>query len=190
MPKFVDHDARRDEIGWVVARMIEQDGAAAVTVRSVAAAACYQPSTLRHYFPSTDQMFAHALVLVGQRQRRRIEALDAPEEPLEAFRQAWLQALPIDAERRTETHVWLAAGLTARSDAARQTVADIDAGLDELCRVTVSVLSPHADQDAAAADLRAFTDGLALGALTRPARFTAQQIADSLDRHLRALAQG
>lgn len=187
MPKIVDHDARRDEIGWVVARMIEQEGPHGVSVRSVAATAGYQPSTLRHYFPSADEMFAHALTLVARRQRRRVEALDVPQEQFAAFRQAWLQALPVDAERRTEAHVWLAASLAARSDAARQTLAAIDAGLDELCRATVAVLSPDADQDAAAVQLRAFTDGLTVGAITRPTRFTPAQVEASLERYLRAL---
>lgn len=74
MPKVVDHDQRRAEIGWAVAALIEEHGVQAVSVRNAAAAAGYRPSTLRHYFPTGGQMVAHALALVKERQRERLAA--------------------------------------------------------------------------------------------------------------------
>lgn len=187
MPKIVDHAARRDEIGWAVARLIEAEGAHAVTVRAAAAAVGYPPSTLRHYFPNGDQMLAHALVVVRERQKQRLAAVTWPEEQRAALREAWLQALPLDADRLTETHVWLAVSLTARSDEARRILADINTGLDRLCDATAHALTSPDQQAAAATALRAFTDGLALGAIAQPEHFTPERITESLDFYLASI---
>lgn len=188
MPKIVDHALRRAEIGWAVARLVEEQGVQAVSVRTVAAAAGYQPSTLRHYFPSSDQMLAHALVLVRQRQQQRLAAKNWPTDSRAAIREAWLEALPLDADRVTETHVWLAVSITARTEPARRTLADINSELDQLCDATVQVFAPHARHEPQALALRAFADGLALGAVAEPHRFTVMAITQSLDAHLQELA--
>lgn len=187
MPKIVDHASRRDEIGWAVARLIEAEGVHAVTVRAVAAGAGYPPSTLRHYFPSGDQMLAHALVVVRERQKRRLAAVTWPDDPRVLLREAWIHALPVDADRLTETHVWLAVSLTARSDEARRILSEINSGLDRLCEATVRVLAMPHEGTAAARALRAFTDGLALGAIAQPERFTPERITESLDFYLASI---
>lgn len=189
MPKFVDHTQRRAEIGWVVAKLIETQGVQAVSVRTVATASGYQPSTLRHYFPSSDQMLAHALILVRQRQQNRLDAKDWPEEPRAALRAAWREALPLDADRLTETHVWLAASITARSKEARRILTDINESLSLLCEATVEVFAPHRESRAASLALHAFTDGLALGAIIDPDRFTPRAITRNLDDYLEDLGQ-
>lgn len=188
MPKIVDHAQRRAEIGWAVARLVEEQGVQAVSVRTVAAAAGYQPSTLRHYFPSSDQMLAHALILVRQRQQQRLAAKKWPTDPRAAIREAWLEALPLDADRVTETHVWLAVSITARTQPARRTLAGINSDLNQLCDATIQVFAPHTRHEHAALALRAFTDGLVLGAIAEPHRFTPTAITQSLDVHLQELA--
>ncbi|MGP5693715.1 MULTISPECIES: TetR family transcriptional regulator C-terminal domain-containing protein [Corynebacterium] len=187
MPKIVDHGARRDVIGWAVAQLIAEQGVHAVTVRAVAAVAGYQPSTLRHYFPNSDQMLAHALIVVRERQKQRLATIVWPSDMRTAFREGWLQALPVDADRLTETHVWLAVSLTARSDVARRILAEINEGLDQLCNATVEALTSPDKQAATALALRAFTDGLALGAIAQPERFTPQRITESLDFYLTSI---
>ena len=185
MPKLVDHDARRDEIGWAVASLIEDQGVHAVTVRAVAEAAGYHPSTLRHYFPISDQMLTHALTVVRERQKQRLATIAWPSGKLAAVREAWLQALPLDADRRTEAHVWLAVSITARSEKARRTLTEINEGLDRLCDATLETLG-RADLREAVA-LRAFTDGLTLGAIAQPERFTPGRIEESLDAYFAAI---
>lgn len=187
MPKIVDHAARRDEIGWAVARLIEERGVHAVSVRAVAASAGYQPSTLRHYFPHSDQMLAHALVVVRDRQEQRLAGMVWPSDERAALREAWLQALPLDASRITETSVWLAVSVTARSEEARRILAQINEGLDQLCSVTARALGLPSHQEANATTLRAFTDGLALGAIAQPEHFTPARITASLDFFLASM---
>ncbi|MCR2815528.1 TetR/AcrR family transcriptional regulator [Microbacterium jiangjiandongii] len=184
MPKIVDHDARQLAITRAVARLIERDGIHAVSVRSVAAEADMQPSTLRHYFPSSDQMLAATIAMVRDDQAARLAALDATGSAQGDIRQAWLQALPLDATRRTEAHVWLAVTATARTTALRAVVHDINAGLGHLCEATARVFAPHSDIGQEALCLRAFTDGLAVNAVSDPDTFTAERVAGALDRYL------
>ncbi|MFE1083302.1 MULTISPECIES: TetR/AcrR family transcriptional regulator [Brevibacterium] len=184
MPKFVDHDQRRADIGWAVARLIAAEGIQAVSVRAVAAESGYQPSTLRHYFPLADGMTAHALVLISRRQQQRLSAKSWPEDPRLAIREAWCEALPLDDDRRLEAHVWLASSITARSDSARQALGSINEGLDRLCANTIEVYTGRVDDASARTALRAFTDGLALNGIVDPERFTPSVVESSLDRYL------
>ena len=184
MPKFVDHDQRRADIGWAVARLIAAEGIQAVSVRAVAAESGYQPSTLRHYFPLADEMTAHALVLISQRQQQRLSAKSWPEDPRLAIREAWCEALPLDEDRRIEAQVWFASSITARSDSARQALASINEGLDRLCANTIEVYTGRAGDASARTALRAVTDGLALNGVIDPERFTPSVVESSLDLYL------
>lgn len=188
MPKIVDHDARRTAITRAVARLIERDGIHQVSVRTVAAEAHIQPSTLRHYFPSSDQMLAATIQMVRDDQAERLAALAPTGIALDDVRQAWLQALPLDEARHTETHVWLAVTATARDDELRAVLREIEQGLQHLCAVTVRTLAPDSDIAKEAALLRAFTDGLALNAITDKEAFTSERITTMLDTYLERLA--
>lgn len=184
MPKIVDHDQRRAEIGWAVARLIAAEGIQAVSVRTVATESGYRPSTLRHYFPHADEMTTYALTLVRQRQQLRLTEKSWSTDPRSAIREAWREALPLDEQRRLETHVWLAASITARSDSALEVLASINEGLDQLCAKTVEVFTGRDGDTSAQAALRAFTDGLALNGIAEPERFSPAIIESSLDDYL------
>ncbi len=177
MPKVVDHDARRMAITRAVARLIERDGIHTVSVRTVAVEAGVQPSTLRHYFQ-----------MVRDDQAERLAALAPAGNPHDDIRQAWLQALPLDAARRTEAHVWLAVTATARDTELRAILRGIEDGLQHLCRVTAQTFAPRADVAREATLLRAFTDGLTLNAIADPESFTPEHITVVLDTYLARLA--
>ncbi|MDQ1250665.1 MAG: hypothetical protein QG597_5044, partial [Actinomycetota bacterium] len=50
MPKIVDHEARRREIVEAMWRIVQREGFAAVSVRSVAAEAGLSKASISHYF--------------------------------------------------------------------------------------------------------------------------------------------
>lgn len=188
MPKIVDHDQRRADIGWAVARLIRSEGVHSVSVRSVAEEAGLRPSTLRHYFPHADEMTAHALTLVRRRQLQRLSAKKWPADPHRAIREAWCEALPLDDDRRLEAHVWLAANIASRSDAARRILASVNDDLDRLCSNTVEGVTGSRGDGADRTALRAFTDGLTLNGITEPERFTPTLIESALDAYLDRLS--
>lgn len=188
MPKVVNHEERRTTIGRAMARLIEREGIHAVSVRSVAAEAGLGPSTLRHYFPSSEEMLAYTIALVCSDQEVRLSAAEQTGNARGSIRSAWLQALPLDAARRTETHVWLAVTAVARTENLRRVLAEINAGLDHLCQLTVRTYAPVADQDVEVRLLRAFTDGLALNAVIDPAGFSPGRTREALDVYLQRLS--
>lgn len=188
MPKIVDHNARRMAITRAVARLIERDGIHTVSVRTVAAEAGVQPSTLRHYFPSSDQMLAATIQMVYDDQAERLASLNLTGNSQGDIRQAWLQALPLDEARRTEAHVWLAVTATARDAKLREVLHSINDGLQHLCEVTVRTLTPEADIAREVTLLRAVTDGLTLDAIANPEAFTPEHIVAVLDTYLTRLA--
>lgn len=187
MPKIVDHDARRTAIGRAVARLIEREGLGAVSVRAVAGEAGMEPSTLRHYFPSSDEMLGFALSLLRRDQEARLAALPRTGDALADLRAAWLQSMPLDAARRTECHVWVAVTAAARTPLLRGMLEEVDEGLDHLSRATVAACGVRGDAGLEAMGLRAFTDGLALNAVTQPEVFTPELVERLLDSRLRRL---
>lgn len=190
VPKVVNHVARRLSITRAVAALIERAGIQKVSVRTVAAEAGLRPSTLRHYFPSSDEMLAGTITMVRERQAARFAQVPSSGDAQADIRTAWLHALPLDAERRTEAHVWLAITAVARTPELRRVLADINDGLDQLCAATVRVYSAGKahPRESEAMMLRAFTDGLAVMAITEPAAFPEEVITAALDAYLAHLA--
>ncbi|AWB88085.1 hypothetical protein C3E77_14130 [Mycetocola zhujimingii] len=187
MPKIVDHTARRQAIVDVVIRRIEREGLGGVSVRTVARDLRVSPSAVRHYFPTSDEMLASALTAVRLAQA---DGLPSPENPDSrwSIREAWEQALPLDARRRREAAVWLAAMTAPSSPGIRDVLEEANADLDHLCRVTVEDLGcPAEAAERESKALRAFTDGLALNALAEPAGFTPEVVLDALNTYLARL---
>jgi AcrR family transcriptional regulator len=113
MPKIVDHEQRRRELGHAVWRVIRRDGVDHASVRTVAEEAGWSPGALRHYFATQSELLAFAMRLVVERIEARIAALDRATDPRQAVEQVLHELLPLDDERRAENEVWLA--FTARA---------------------------------------------------------------------------
>ena len=113
MPKVVDHEQRRRELGHAVWRVIRRDGVDGASVRTVAEEAGWSPGALRHYFSTQSELLAFAMRLVVERIENRVAALDSAAEPREQVEQVLQELLPLDDERRAENEVWLA--FTARA---------------------------------------------------------------------------
>ena len=106
MPKLVDHAQRRDEIALVACEAIAQRGFAQATVAHIARAAGYTTGMVAHYFESKQQIILAALRLILRRIELRLTPrTDAPAADLLSVLS---EALPIDAQRRTECAFWIA----------------------------------------------------------------------------------
>lgn len=186
MPKVVDHESRRREIVDTVLRRIEAHGFASVSVRNVAADLKMSPSAVRHYFPTSEQMLASTLQTVREAQAARLAADVFPMKDWDV-REAWLQALPLDAVRRREAAVWLSTMMAAHSPVVRAVLADANADLDRLCRVTVEQLGCRESIGIESQALRAFTDGLTLNAVADPQAFDSDVLTVALDTYLARL---
>ncbi|XVV10056.1 TetR/AcrR family transcriptional regulator [Actinoplanes sp. CA-131856] len=113
MPRIVDHAARRAQISAATWRVIERGGLPAVTLRSVAQEAGIALGVLGHYFASKEDILLDAHRMAYDRAIARVVRTTAGLEGLAALREALLQALPLDEDRRLEARIDIAfIGLT------------------------------------------------------------------------------
>src|SRR5512133_3720036 len=150
MPKIVDHQQRRRELGHAVWRVIRRDGVERASVRGVADEAGWPPGSLRHYFATQSELLAFAMRLVVERIEARIAALDRATDPRQAVEQVLYELLPLDDERRAENEIWLA--FTARALIAPELRAQHNEVHDALHRACASAIETLAAAGLANAD--------------------------------------
>ncbi|WP_298255507.1 TetR/AcrR family transcriptional regulator [uncultured Arthrobacter sp.] len=182
MPKIVDHESRRRDIVEAVLCRIEAHGFASVSVRNLAADLNVSPSAIRHYFSSSEQMLASTMQVVREAQAKRLGIGVSSMKDWDV-REAWLQALPLDGVRRREAVVWLSMMMATHSPDVRAVLAEANADLDHLCRVTVEQLGCRESIAIESKALRAFTDGLTLNAIADPQAFDSDLIVLALDTY-------
>jgi len=184
MPKQVDHAQRREEVAAALWRVVMRDGIEGASLRRVAAEASWSPGSLRHYFATQSELLAFAMDLVTERAVRRVDALPARPDRRATATRLLQEILPLDAERRAETQVWLAFTMRALVDPGlRGRREEAHAGLRELCRSAVVLLgAPEVEHETQR--LHALIDGLALHAILDPHTTTADRQVALLEDHL------
>jgi TetR/AcrR family transcriptional regulator, transcriptional repressor of bet genes len=195
MPKIVDHEARRAELGQAVWRLASRDGLDAVTVRAVAAEAGWSTGALVHYFKDKEELLRFAFRTVADRVGRRLSAASREGgSPRELLRFALEQGLPLDDERRAETRVWFAfLGLAlTRPALARAQRAGYRAWRDHVAATVrdaqeAGEVDPRLDAAVEAAELVALVDGLAVQAMFEPRAFGARRLRALLEERLARL---
>ena len=197
MPKLVDHEQRRRELGAAVWRVIRRDGVEAASVRKVAQEAGWSAGALRHYFSTQSELLTFAMQMVVERIEVRVGALEPPADPREAVEQRLHELLPLDKERRVENEVWLAftgRGLVDPQLRARHE--EVDEELRSACLGALQELDgaghlrPGLDLALETERLHGLLDGLALHTAMRPDRMSPDLIRSVLARHLDSLDPG
>ncbi|MFE5508708.1 TetR/AcrR family transcriptional regulator [Amycolatopsis japonica] len=123
MPKIVDPEARRLEIAEAVFRVIQRDGLAQASLRSVAEEAGLAIGSVRHYFGGHDELIVFAMRALGDRLEARLAGhipvlLDpaTPRPRRQEATEAFLgELLPLTEQTRAEADVWLAFSAAAKN---------------------------------------------------------------------------
>lgn len=188
MPRVVDHEQRRTEIAYGVIAVAAEQGLAAVSLRSVAAAAGVSMGRVQHYFADKDELVRHACRLVLTRARQQFESDAAEGGPRENLRNLLVMTVPHTAQARLGTSVWYAfIGAAATDPDLAALIREGWQGMQETATDLVrQAAGSTVDAVAAGHALAASADGLVLrvllGTLT-PAEATATIDAE-LDRWL------
>jgi len=199
VPKIVDHDARRAEYLDALWRVVERDGAQAVTVRSVAAEAGLSKSNLGYYFASQDALLAAAVRQIVQATAAALDDLSAGDgteyTPATAVA-ASLLIVPMTTERRRQAQVWL---MLAAGHATDEAFASILAELNAVVRAGALMVvrrlaaggfvSPARDLDFEAAALHTLLDGLSLQTVTDPQLMPDELVEQIVAAHVADLAR-
>jgi TetR/AcrR family transcriptional repressor of bet genes len=192
MPKVVDHEQRRAELGEAVWRLAAREGLEAVTVRRVAEEAGWSTGALVHYFADKEALILFAFRTGADRVGRRLAEVDeATENPLERARAQLLEGLPLDREREDEVRVWfsfLGLALTRPALARAQRVA-YRAWRDRICdrlreAQVAGLVRADLDCTTEAAALVALVDGLAVQATFEPHVLSAARQVELVDARL------
>lgn len=195
MPKIVDHEERRHELGQAVWRVIRRRGVEGASVRSVAREAGWSPGALRHYFRTQSELLSFAMGLVVDRIERRVAQLPSADDPRRAVERRLQQLLPLDEERRVENDVWFAfVGRALVDPQLRAQRKAVHSELLAACRRALEELvergraDPVLDLALEAGRLHALIDGLALHTAVSGRAVAARRTAALLARHLDSLA--
>lgn len=195
MPKVVDHEARRAELGRAVWRVLLRHGIQGATLREIAAEAGWSTGVLAHYFRDKDELLRFAFRLVIERVAQRVAGHgDVAAGNLALARAALLEALALDEERRAEAGIWFtfAARALTHPDMAEELRAAYRLWRDGIARLLSAAhqsgeTHPDLDPQAAAAGLIALVDGLVVQALADPSALPAQRQVALLDQWLARL---
>ncbi|MFB1045480.1 TetR/AcrR family transcriptional regulator [Streptomyces chrestomyceticus] len=192
MPKTVDRDEQRRQIGAALLSLASERGLDEVSVRTVATYCGRSPGAVQKYFRSKDEMLAFAAEMAGERIEARMAAVDPGLPPRAALRALVLTTLPVDAERRAEAAAQLAFAVRA---AHHEALAEVRRRVDRDIREALAHWltsagyghgpDPATDCLAIADAVIALSDGLALRLLYTP--HAHDDLVRALDRGLEAL---
>ncbi|MFT4306027.1 MAG: TetR family transcriptional regulator C-terminal domain-containing protein [Microbacterium sp.] len=192
MPKIVDKDERRAEFIEATWHVIQREGFAGVTLRSVAAECGYAHGAIRHFFSSKAELLAAAFELAEQRTVDRATAAAAGKRGLDGLR-AWCEEImPIDDDKIVEARVVLAFWEDAVANESARITAQNDwqermAGFLRQAREDGEVRTGVGDQQILDV-LSAVMAGLQVHVLLAPDKTTRRRQLDALEGYLRLLA--
>lgn len=195
MPKIVDHDQRRSEIISAMWRVVDADGVAGVSVRSVAATAGVSKTNVGHYFESQPQLLALAVLDAANSSASRIVGSELGEDPINEATTLLLRLVPDTPAKRRRASLWLRVlDLTAEQDGLGDLVAEIEyAHLAAITHIVEQLKARrliHRGRDVTAESTRlhAVVDGIAMQTATARGLMSKSQARTVLHNHLSDLA--
>lgn len=194
MPKIVDHDARRVELVDALWRVVERDGASAISIRNVAAEAGLSKSAIAHYFPSRLALLAAAVAQLGDDVLRKVAALDLTDGRVETACDAIMTTIPDSRARRKHSEVWILLISERQTDPeVRKLLAQLDhrvsRGIIAALRTFQASGLVHSSRDIEieAVRLHALIDGISLHTLHDPVGMSPKRIRVAVTSHLTEL---
>ncbi|GAB2874143.1 hypothetical protein GCM10027074_47420 [Streptomyces deserti] len=189
MPKTVDREEQRRQIGAALLRLVSERGLDEVSVRTVAAASGRSAGAVQKYFRTKEEMLVFAAELAGERIERRMGGVDTALPLRQALRELILTTLPVDAERRAEAVAQLAFAVHAvhhpRLAAIRR---EVDRDVRRALAAWLEAAGHGGGAGALADALIALSDGLALRMLYAPEE--REPLLSALNQALDALVPG
>jgi AcrR family transcriptional regulator len=171
MPIQVDRESQRDHVTSLAARLVAQEGVAALTFRRVAGAAGSSTAIVSTYFTDKRDLLLSTFRAAASRTTVRFEAAIDAGGSLQDCLEAWL---PLDADRLTDWRVILAFWGVAVTDPELAAVQDGHVGRAR-ARVERLLRAERGDRDGSwpppglAQQIVALMLGIALQAVFEPA---------------------
>lgn len=194
MPKLVDREVRRAELGRAAARVIARLGLEGVTVSAVAAEARCSAGSVAHYFRGKDDLLVRALGAATESLFAPLRAPSAPVASVDGLGAIARESLPLDAGRERDWRVRLAfwtraSGPPEEVQLAREHLAEWHVLWERALRAAQAAGALRSDVDPreAAACVVALIVGTATQALVRR-RGAGAQLAGGVEAYVKNLA--
>ncbi|MBP2473023.1 AcrR family transcriptional regulator [Crossiella equi] len=196
MPKVVDHEQRRRELGRALWMVIRKQGIDGASVRSVAREAGWSPSSVQYYFTTQAELVAFAMRMITEVLRRAPSRKPLPPGPQDAAQETLERMLPMDAEMRAVAEVWVAfLPRTLVDEEAREINRGGHDYLGRTCRRLLAelgaagLLRAGVDVELEADRLHMLMDGMVLHAVTAAEQMPPERLRSVLHRHLSSLVR-
>lgn len=194
VPKVVDHEERRRQIADALWQVVRRDGFAAVSVRTVAAEAGTSTGALRHYFATQSELVAFAMTSLMELARERVARAGAAAVDVDGVVALLEEVLPLDAQRRAESEVWLALVAASRTDDSLRPLAEeahraLRSLCDSVVRFVVEQGARGVDLTAEVDSLHGLLDGLAVHGTLYPRMLPRRRIRSAIRRHVTDLGR-
>lgn len=107
MPKVVDHEQRKREIAQATWKIIREKGIEEVSVRKIAEVMNLSSGSIRHYFPTQNELLRYCIRSAGEAVHQRIMSrLDLSGSIEEKIEQMINEIFPMDEEGQKEMGLW------------------------------------------------------------------------------------
>lgn len=194
MPKIVNYDQRREELGAALLEVLARDGIEGVSVRSVAAQAGWTRGVIAHYFADRDELLLYAYRLALQREAA---AAQSDADPVDALVALLVRALPIDDISSLDYRIFLGllGRLADRPDLAASLATD---HADYESRVLLAVrrattsggIRTSLEPEQLAEILSTYVDGLTVDCAMNPTLNTREHLERRIRSFITALETG
>jgi AcrR family transcriptional regulator len=188
MPRVVDHDERRRDIADVAIRLLARDGAAGLSLRSIAAELGGSLTMVTHYYANRQELMTDLAHQICDTWRGALVELDETHrEPRDRLRAFMIWLLPVTEKGREEDRARFAL-LAADSDlSGRAVLLEFDEVVRGMLRERLQGLVPRRSVASVADLLHAFASGVSLDSQLGPEAWPRKRQLALLDALLDAL---
>lgn len=190
VPRYVDHEARRQDIVKATVQVLAQRGMKGLSFRSVAALLGGSTTLVTHFYATQEELLIDVAVRLTNEWEEDIRSLDAEsDDPWQRLRRLLIWLVPTSEIGRTTERArvqLLADQLTGAEH--RETLERYERKMRQFLREHVREVVP-ADRTAEIVDLlRAATSGVVLSALEHPDEWPAKRQVDVVDHLIETVA--
>ncbi|WP_404434218.1 TetR family transcriptional regulator C-terminal domain-containing protein [Microbacterium lacus] len=194
MPKIVDYEERRQELGTALLEVLARDGIEGVSVRSVAAQAGWTRGVIAHYFADRDELLLYAYRLALQREHAAVGPYES--DPLAGLIALLVRALPIDETSSLDYRIFLGllGRLADRPELAASLASDHAAYEERVLGAVRLAIEAGAIRTALPAKtvatmLSIYVDGLTVGCAIHPGSSTQANLEEQITKFLGTVAR-
>jgi AcrR family transcriptional regulator len=169
VPRFVDHDKRREDILRAASGVLAEAGYAGFSLRAVGQRMGGSTTLVTHYFATRDQLISELTAMVFAEVETDREEIDAIADPGERLRAALEYFLVLDEESVEQERIRFALLPYRRSDPhVEEFFTGLETSMRSILRAGIEGSVDPADVENHVSTLRVWVNGIALSAIENP----------------------